>query len=126
MSMETFTGPIPPPTVLEAYEKLVPGAADRILKMAESQTAHRQEIEKVVIRAGARDSFLGILVAAVVVAGAFCWSAYALSKGQSAEAVAVVLSTVAVLAGVFVYGKHSTKQERLERASRNKPTRQSS
>ena len=41
-SVETFQGPIPPPNVLEAYERLVPGAAERILKMAENQAAHRQ------------------------------------------------------------------------------------
>ncbi len=53
MRMETFKGPIPPPAVLEAYESLVPGAAQRILKMAENQASHRQEIEKIVVKAGA-------------------------------------------------------------------------
>ena len=122
IAIEAFEGPIPPPAVLEAYERLVPGAAERILKMAENQSNHRQEIEKIVVRAGARDSLLGVVVACVVVICSFGWSAYALSKGQSAKAVAVVISTVAGLAGVFVYGKHATKQERLERARLNKPT----
>ena len=53
--VETFQGPIPPPSVLEAYEKILPGAAERILKMAENQSTHRQEIEKIVVRSGARD-----------------------------------------------------------------------
>ena len=122
MRMETFEGPLPPPAILEAYERLVPGAAERMLKMAENQSRHRQEIEKIVVRAGARDSLLGVIVAALVVLGSFVWAAYALSQGQSTKAVAVVISTVTGLATAFIYGKHSTKQERLERARLNKPS----
>ena len=56
-SMEAFSGPLPRPADLEFYEKIVPGAAERILTMAEKQGAHRQEIEKIVVKSGARDSF---------------------------------------------------------------------
>ena len=41
-----FAGPIPPPGLLEAYEKVLEGSADRILKRAESQTTHRQSMEQ--------------------------------------------------------------------------------
>jgi len=34
MGME-FSGPIPPPAVMDGYEKVLPGAAERILKMEE-------------------------------------------------------------------------------------------
>lgn len=40
-----FMGPIPPPSVLKEYEQLLPGAANRILEMAENQVKHRHEIE---------------------------------------------------------------------------------
>lgn len=30
-----FSGPMPPPSILSGYEKILPGAADRILSMAE-------------------------------------------------------------------------------------------
>ena len=42
---EQFQGPIPPPQILAGYEKLLPGSADRILCMAEKETAHRQIME---------------------------------------------------------------------------------
>jgi uncharacterized membrane protein len=41
-----FSGPIPPPDLLERYNQIIPEGADRILKMAEKQSAHRQKIEK--------------------------------------------------------------------------------
>jgi uncharacterized membrane protein len=46
---QTFSGPIPPPTLLAEYNKVVPNAAERILAMAEKQSEHRQFLEKKVI-----------------------------------------------------------------------------
>src|SRR3989338_5571604 len=111
LHMEAFQGPIPPPTVLEAYEKLVPGAAQRILKMAEAQASHRQDIEKTVVRAGSRDSLWGIVVAGIIAICAFAWSAYALFIGQTAEAVIGILTTIGGFVGAFIYGKRSTRLE---------------
>ena len=33
----TFSGPLPPPVALQGYEMVVPGAAERILQMAEAE-----------------------------------------------------------------------------------------
>lgn len=41
-----FDGPLPPPHILEWYEKISPGFAERIMTMAESEMIHRHEIEK--------------------------------------------------------------------------------
>ncbi len=36
-----FSGPLPPPQVLGQYDEILPGAAERILRMAEKQQDHR-------------------------------------------------------------------------------------
>lgn len=41
-----FSGPLPPPDALEKYERASPGAAERIIAMAETQSSHRHELEK--------------------------------------------------------------------------------
>jgi len=41
-----ISGPLPPSSEFEQYERTLPGGADRILRMAEEQSAHRREIEK--------------------------------------------------------------------------------
>ena len=46
-----FTGPIPPPQYLEAYEKCAPGTANRILALTEKAIAHQNEIENKLIDA---------------------------------------------------------------------------
>lgn len=58
-----FSGPLPPPSIIRGYNEVVPGAADRIIKMAEEQARHRQEMERKMVEAESRDSLLGILFA---------------------------------------------------------------
>ena len=43
---QEFAGPIPPPSMMKQYEETLEGSADRILKMAENQSEHRQSMEK--------------------------------------------------------------------------------
>lgn len=58
-----FSGPIPPPSIIRGYEEILPGAADRIISMAEGQIAHRQAMERQMVMAESRDSLLGVLFA---------------------------------------------------------------
>jgi hypothetical protein len=46
----TYSGPLPHPEVLEHYDRIVPGGAERIFTQFESQAKHRQSIESRVIR----------------------------------------------------------------------------
>lgn len=45
----SFRGPLPPPEILKGYESILPGASERILKMAEKQQDHRMYIEKTIV-----------------------------------------------------------------------------
>jgi len=69
----SYTGPIPPPGMLVKYNEAVPGAADRILVMAERQSVHREAIESKVVDAGiksqARGSWFGFIVSMTAVVG---------------------------------------------------------
>lgn len=40
-----FSGPLPDPQTLQEYEQALPGAAERIMALAERQTAHRMQAE---------------------------------------------------------------------------------
>lgn len=69
----SFTGPLPPPEVLEKYNQAVPGLAERIIKMAEQQATHRQQLELTVVESNAfvqkLGPFLGFVVAMTAVVG---------------------------------------------------------
>lgn len=60
---QEFSGPIPPPNIIAGYENTIPGSADRIIRMAEQQSSHRQQMELMEIKAEARDSLLGVIFA---------------------------------------------------------------
>lgn len=60
------SGPIPPPEVLAGYEQILPGAADRLLSMAENQSQHRQELESVGLQAAIRHERQGMWIAALL------------------------------------------------------------
>lgn len=61
-----FSGPIPPPSIIKEYEAILPGAAERIMSMAEMQSAHRQDMEREIISTESRDSLLGIICAFIL------------------------------------------------------------
>lgn len=56
---QSFTGPLPPPEALANYEQASPGAADRILRMAEGQQQHRHGLERQAVSSEHRRSLLG-------------------------------------------------------------------
>lgn len=47
----TFEGPIPPPSLLKEYDLILPGAAERIIAMAENEGRHRQDLESKALNA---------------------------------------------------------------------------
>jgi len=53
------SGPLPHPEILSGYEKVLPGSADRILKMAEKQQDHRISNENKLVDAENQSRLLG-------------------------------------------------------------------
>ena len=57
----SYQSPIPPPEIIAHYEAIQPGFAERIMKAFEKQSAHRQNLEKIVIEADIKKSYLGLV-----------------------------------------------------------------
>lgn len=60
------SAPLPTPEELCGYERICPGAADRIIQMAEKQGDHRRKQESKAISAAIWDGHLGLLFAFIV------------------------------------------------------------
>jgi uncharacterized membrane protein len=54
-SSMTASGPLPPPEILARYDAVSPGLADRLVKMAEAEAAHRRDVEHKAQEAQATD-----------------------------------------------------------------------
>lgn len=111
-----FAGPLPHPEILRGYDEVCPGAADRIIALAESQAEHRQSLERVVIsgkdRRATHGLYIGGAIAAVVTVLAFLlvW------RGRSVAGFATLIGEAGFLAGVFVYGRTQERREREAKA----------
>lgn len=61
---EQFSGPIAHPKHLKAYEEISPGAAERIISMAETSQQHHIAMDKAVFTAEVNDRKLGMWLGA--------------------------------------------------------------
>ena len=102
---ESFSGPLPPAAELAAYDKVHPGAADRIIRMAESYAEHTQELEKTALglegSARQRGQWLGVIAVCAVLGTCL----FALNLGYESFATVMGTGTIVALAAVFVLGK---------------------
>lgn len=53
------SGPLPPPETLEAYGKVVPGLAEKIVDMADREQRHRHELEREDLKQDRREARRG-------------------------------------------------------------------
>lgn len=106
----TFAGPLPPAEMLRQYEAILPGSADRIFKMAESQSEHRQLLEKRITASDITRSYLGMGCAlAIALVGMFVTRDIVLSGNQIAGTV-VGFTSLAALVTVFLKASNDRKR----------------
>jgi len=108
-------GPLPPPEVLIKYNEAVPNAADRIITMAESQSAHRQQLESEVVESDVKNSRLGLLYGLIIGLTAVIGGTVCIVSGYEAGGSILGSTGLTGLVGVFVYGSRSKRKEREER-----------
>jgi uncharacterized membrane protein len=97
--------------MLRKYEDLLPGSADRIISMAEKQSAHRQALEAKVVSSNCSNERLGMLLGFGVVVLVVGAGTYALVIGKDIAGIASIVAALGSLVGVFVYGKSQQKKE---------------
>lgn len=114
---EAYSGPLPDPRTLEHYNMIIPGAAERILIMAEKHADHYCQMEKELLevqkrladqdhKQKARGQLYAFFTSLVMTA----LSAYALWSGHPKVAGAVGTTTIVALVTVFITGKVSKEQ----------------
>lgn len=107
----SFSGPLPPPEVLEKYNQALPGAAERILSMAEQQSRHRQSIETKVIDSNTFVQKLGPVLGFIVAMTAVIGGIVLVLKGKDGYGLAAIITPLAGLASVFIYSKQQQRKE---------------
>lgn len=114
---EMYSGPIPPPEALARYEEIQPGAADRILKMAEKQQEHRMALETKAIGGQVDQSKRGQIfgfIAIFLCIGAAVFFAVVCNMTKFAATFLTV--TMVILVGLFLTGKNVMKKDLEEKS----------
>ena len=110
-------GPIPDPMTLKGYDDICPGAADRIIVMAENQAKHRQEMEKTVIKSRSGDSKLGIICGFIIALTTIVSGTFIVYNGYVwSGAILGSVGPVGIVSA-FIYGTNSNRKEREQKES---------
>lgn len=99
---EHFSGPIPPPHILEKYEAILPGAAERILAMAEKNSAHQIEIDKAIVDGKLKELSTGQKLGFYIAILALCAAVVCSIYGDSETARIMGGSTIVGLVVAFL------------------------
>ena len=106
-----YQGPIPPPDFLRKYEEIVPGAANRILTMAESNNTHLIQHQAELLLAHKKESqyvfvskLLGQFFGFVLFIIALIFCGFLVIHGKSLEAIGGFISIVSGFVVAYIYG----------------------
>lgn len=112
---ELYAGPLPHPSMLEKFEQIIPGSADRILKQAEAQTQHRINMESKVVAADIFKSYLGLIFGFIIGLSGIGGGIYLATLGFDVFGPLLSGGTLVTIVTAFIYGTRSRKQEREKR-----------
>jgi uncharacterized membrane protein len=104
-SATAFSGPTPPPEILKQYDSLVPGIAERFLRMPIEEAEHRRKVEEKVvtekIRASKTGQIMAFILALLIVLGSFV----AICLGFSLAGFGSLLVGASSFASLFVFSR---------------------
>lgn len=106
---EHFNGPIPPPHLLQEYERILPGAAERIFKMAEQEQQHRHAIISKHMHTASKQeannaklAFTGQGCAITIALAGIAASTWLIHHDKDIAGLGTLLTSLAPLIGAFI------------------------
>jgi uncharacterized membrane protein len=90
---------------LQQYDAVVPGAAQRILAMAEEDARHLQQMERIALTGEQNEARRGQIFGIVATLSALATAVIALILGHDTAAIAIGSTTIVSLATIFVVGR---------------------
>lgn len=102
-----YSGPLPPPEVMQSYDEILPGGAERLFAMAENEQKFRHSTQDMAIRGtisrDKRGQWMGFAITMVIlgIASVFAY------RGNTIFAGTLIGLDLIGLATVFVIGRRS-------------------
>lgn len=100
-----WEAPLPPPSVLDEFNHVVPNGAERIVKAWELESDHRRQIEKTEQRSFYRDRLTGKVFALIFVMAALAVTAWCAYVGAEWLGMVIGGGTIASVVWAFIHGR---------------------
>ncbi len=113
---EYYAGQLPHPDHLERFEQICPGATDRMLRMTEKQSDHRQWMEKAFMLFNGSSQILGTVSGAALMLGGIFAAGYLSMHDKSIEGFVAFILSLGTVAAVFVTGRRAQQREKEQKA----------
>lgn len=107
----TYTGPLPEPVDLQAYDMIVPGAAERIISVFERQAEHRHDLEQRVIDGSESRAGIGQWLAFIVMLTGVVGGCVVAVVGEPKAGAGIVAAAFAAGSLTYVIGGRAPKPE---------------
>lgn len=95
----SFRAPLPPPAMLEDYNHVLPGLAERIVRMAESDQQHAHWLDQRYLRL----RFTGQIAAFVIAMGGLVAGTYLIATGHDVTGLATLFGGLGPVVAAFLY-----------------------
>lgn len=96
---EEWSGPLPPPAALQAFEDISPGSAAKIIDEFQHEAAHRRDMDRRAATFATTEGLIGQVSAIVFALGGLGVAAYAAFVG--AEWVAGIIGGGVIVSGII-------------------------
>lgn len=102
---EMFSGPLPPPEVINRFNQIIPDGAERIMKMAEKQLDHRIDMESTTVKSQLDLSKSGQRYGLIISIGGLISAITLGYLGYGKVAGIAVVLSLGTVATAFILGK---------------------
>lgn len=114
----SFMGPIPPPGILAGYNNVIPNGADRVIRMAEKEQAHRHSIETEIVSKESFEKRVGLVFAFILALSVLGVSSYLLVfTEKSGYGLTVFIVELGGLVWAFLGAKQKRQRDTSEEES---------
>jgi uncharacterized membrane protein len=103
------SGQLPSPEILQKYNSVIPGLADRLVAQAEKQTFHRIALEKKLLNTNICKSFLGLVFGFLISSLGVGGGLYLTFIGFNVIGIVFSSATLVSLVMSFIYGSQYRK-----------------
>ena len=113
----SFSGPLPHPALLARYNDVITNGAERIMAMAERQSAHRERLETMVVQGNIKSQTLGTIFAFIICVIALTAGFYLVHEGRNVAGFSSIVGAMGGVLGTFIYSRREQRKERVEKSN---------